>query len=110
MPESYKALRLGQYLQAHDYFRRIEDDLGNRLNALMVYWYWPYLIKEGRVVLAGAETQNKVTSSSIHYAFLRGAGKQYGVHWFGNAAVFNTWHYKNYAEATETCGRRKATA
>ena len=106
----YAADRLGQYLQANDYFRRIEDDLGNRLNALMVYWYWPYLIKEGRVVLAGGETQNKVTSSSIHYAFLRGAGKQYGVHWYGNASVFNTWHYKNYAEATETYGPTKGNS
>ena len=106
----YAADRLGQYLQVQDYFRRIEDDLGNRLNALMVYWYWPYLIKEGRVVLAGAETQNKVTSSSIHYAFLRGAGKQYGVHWYGNAAVFNTWHYKAYHEQTAESGPTKGNS
>ena len=106
----YAADRLGQYLQAHDYFRSIEDDLGNRLNSLMVYWYWPYLIKAGRVVLAGAETQNKVTSSSIHYAFLRGAGKQYGVHWFGNAAVFNTWHHKAYQEQTAESGPTKGNS
>ena len=106
----YAADRLGQYLQVHDYFRRIEDDLGNRLNSLMVYWYLPYLIKEGRVVLAGAETQNKVTSSSIHYAFLRGAGKQYGVHWFGNAAVFNTWHHKAYHELTAEAGPTKGNS
>ena len=106
----YGAGRLGQYFQAHDYFRRIQDDLGNRLNALMVYWYWPYLIKEGRVVLAGAEAQNKVTSSSIHYAFLRGAGKQYGVHWFGNAAVFNTWHYKDYQSRAANSGPTKGNS
>jgi len=106
----YAADRLGQYLQVHDYFRRIQDDLGNRLNSLMVYWYWPYQIKEGRVVLAGAETQNKVTSSSIHYAFLRGAGKQYGVHWFGNAAVFNTWHHKAYHELTAEAGPTKGNS
>jgi hypothetical protein len=106
----YAADRLGQYFQAHDYFRRIGDDLGHRLNALMVYWYWPYLIKEGRVVLAGAEAQNKVTSSSIHYAFLRGAGKQYGVHWFGNAAVFNTWHYKDYQARAENSGPTKGNS
>ena len=106
----YAADRMGQYFRAHDYFRRIEDDLGNRLNALMVYWYWPYLIKEGRVVLAGAETQNKVTSSSVHYAFLRGAGKQYGVHWYGNAAVFNTWHYKAYHEQTAKSGPTKGNS
>lgn len=106
----YAADRMGQYFQAHDYFGRIQNDLGNRLNALMVYWYWPYLIKEGRVVLAGAETQNKVTSSSIHYAFLRGAGKQYGVHWFGNAAVFNTWHYKDYQAGAANSGPTKGNS
>lgn len=106
----YAADRLGQYLRAHEYFERIGDDLGNRLNALMVYWYWPYLIRDGRVVLAGAETQNKVTSSTIHYAFLRGAGKQYGVHWFGNAAVFNTWHYKDYEARAPNSGPTKGNS
>ena len=106
----YATDRLGQCRQAYDYFCKIGDELGNRLNALMVYWYWPYLLKEGSVVLAGAETQNKVTSSSIHYAFLRGAGKQYGVHWFGNAAMFNTWHHKACQEQTENSGPTKGNS
>lgn len=92
----YAAGRIGQSEQAYHYFSRINDDLGERMDALTVYWYWPYPLKEGTVVLTGAETQNRVTSSSIQYAFLRGAGKQYGVHWFGNASMFNTWNYKSY--------------
>lgn len=92
----YAADRVGQCEQAYQYFSEINADLGERMNALTVYWYWSYPVKEGSVVLTGAETQNRVTSSSIQYAFLRGAGKQYGVHWFGNAAMFNTWDYKSY--------------
>ncbi len=92
----YAPDRVGQSEQAYDYFSRINDDLGERMDALTVYWYWSYPLKEGTVVLTGAETQNRVTSSSIQYAFLRGAGKQYGVHWFGNASMFNTWDYKSY--------------
>jgi len=92
----YAADRVGQCEQAYHYFSRINDDLGERMDALTVYWYWPYPLKEGTVVLTGAETQNRVTSSSIQYVFLRGAGKQYGVHWFGNASMFNTWSYKSY--------------
>jgi hypothetical protein len=102
--------RLRQFRAAQEYFGRMEEDLGPRLNALMVYWYWPYPIKGGQVVLAGAETQNKVTSASVHYAFLRGAGKQYGVLWFGNASVFNTWHHKAYHEETDTSGPTKGNS
>jgi hypothetical protein len=92
----YAADRVSQCEQAYQYFSRINDDLGERMDDLTVYWYWPYPLKEGSVVLAGAETQNRVTSSSIQYAFLRGAGKQYGIHWFGDAATFSTWDYKSY--------------
>ncbi len=28
---------------------------------------------------------------------LRGAGKQYGILWFGDVSVFDTWGYKNYS-------------
>jgi hypothetical protein len=97
----YLADRVGQSEQIYRYFSRIGDDLGDRMDTLMVYWYWPYPVKDGRIVLAGAETQNRVTSSTIQYAFLRGAGKQYGVHWFGDAATFSTWDYKSYDKDTD---------
>jgi hypothetical protein len=97
----YLGDRVGQSEQIYQYFSRIGDDLGDRMDTLMVYWYWPYPVKDGRIVLAGAETQNRVTSSTIQYAFLRGAGKQYGVHWFGDAATFSTWDYKSYDKDTD---------
>lgn len=96
----YAADRIGQYINADHYMSRISDDLGNRINALVQFWYWPYVFKDGRVVLAGEEAENKCGgSSNLHYAFLRGAGKQYGIHWFGNASMFNTWDYKSYHPA-----------
>jgi hypothetical protein len=98
----YAATREAQCTQAYKYFSHIYDDLGDRLNTLMEYWYWPYPIKEGSITIAGAETQNRVTSSSIQYAFLRGAGKQYGVPWFGNVATFTTWDYKSYDKSLMT--------
>ncbi len=104
------ASRFGQFLQARRYMGRIAEDEGQALNALMVYWYWHYPIQEGNVLLAGAETQNKVTSSSIHYSCLRGAGKQYGILWFGNASLFNTWHYKVFHEETEKSGPTKGNS
>ena len=102
--------KFDQFLQIYRYFAKVANDQGNRMNTLMVYHYWHYPIKEGNVLLAGAETQNKVTSSSIHYAFLRGAGKQYGIHWFGNASVFNTWHHKAYHGETERYGPTKGNS
>jgi len=87
-----------QYLFAQRYMQQICDDLGNSISQLSVLWYWHYPIKDGTVVLAGAETQNKVTNSQVQYMFLRGAGKQYGVHWFGDISVFDTWGYKRYSE------------
>lgn len=92
----YASDRVSQSEQIYDYFSRIGEDLGERMDILAEYWYWSYPLKEGNVVLTGAETQNRVTSSSIQYAFLRGAGKQYGIHWFGNVATFSTWDYKSY--------------
>jgi len=32
------------------------------------------------------------------YAFVRGAGKQYGILWFGNASVWNRWGAKSLAD------------
>ena len=53
-------------------------------------------MKEGNHVLLGAETAQALPNNQLYYAFIRGAGKQYGVHWFGNASVFNRWGWKDY--------------
>ena len=55
-----------------------------------------YFLKEGVYTLIGAETAQGLPNSQIYYSFIRGAGKQYGVNWFGNASVWNRWGYKTY--------------
>lgn len=83
----------------HDWCDRVIDDQGGKLSLLSVLWNWHHPIRDGAMTLAGAECQNKhgVTNAQVQYAFLRGAGKQHGVLWFGDASVFSTfgvtgWH------------------
>ena len=58
-----------------------------------------YFLKEGTYTLIGAETAQALPNNQVYYAFIRGAGKQYGVPWFGNASVWNRWGYKTYGAA-----------
>lgn len=94
--DPYVKDRVAQYLASQPYFDRVAADQGNWCSSLSVLWYWHYLLKEGYVVLAGAETQNKITNGQVQYAFIRGAGKQYGVLPYGDISVFDSWGYKNY--------------
>ena len=108
-----KTNRFLDYKTANRYLGQVGDDLGNIMSLLAVEWYWHYPVKEGAVLAIGAETMCKEhgANSQIHYSFLRGAGKQYGVPWFGNVSVFSTdWdrtgpqvNYKSYPNSP-TCG------
>ncbi len=88
--------RIAQYYNFQRHFQRMGDDLGNKLTALVSLTYGHHLIKENNFVLIGAETAQALPSSHIYYAFIRGAAKQYGIHWFGNASIFNRWGWKTY--------------
>ncbi len=90
--------RFRQYLNFQRHFQRLGDDMGNKLTALVSLTFGHYFAREGNHILIGAETAQALPNSQIYYAFLRGAGRQYGVHWFGNASVFNRWGYKTYEE------------
>lgn len=94
--EPYKYNRVEQYIQSQPYFDRIGSDLKHWCSNLTVLWYWNYILKEGNCLLAGAETQNKITNGQVQYMHLRGAGKQYGVLWYGDVSVFGTWGTKLY--------------
>ena len=96
--EPYIPNRRRQYLSSQPYFDRVAADLGNWCSSLSVLWYWHYLLKEGYTILAGAETQNKITNGQVQYMHLRGAGKQYGILWYGDVSVFDTWGHKNYSQ------------
>lgn len=95
--EPYIPDRRRQYLASQPYFDRVAADLGNWCSSLSVLWYWHYMLKEGYTILAGSETQNKITNGQVQYMHLRGAGKQYGILWYGDVSVFDTWGYKNYS-------------
>lgn len=88
--------RFEQYLNFQRHFERMGDELGNKLSTLVSLNFGHYFLKEGLYTTIGAETAQALPNSQIYYAFIRGAGKQYGVPWFGNASVFNRWGYKTY--------------
>ena len=88
--------RFAQYLSFQGHFQQLCDELGNHMTALTSLTLGHYFLKEGNHVLLGAETAQALPNSQLYYAFIRGAGKQYGVHWFGNASVFNRWGWKDY--------------
>ena len=75
-----------------EYFRRI----GNKVSALVSHTCGHYFAQQGCLATFGAETAQSLPNAQIYYAFLRGAGKQYGIPWFGNASVFNHWGVKGY--------------
>lgn len=94
--EPYIPERKSQYLLSQPYFDRVASDQGNWCSALSVLWYWHPILKEGYTVLAGSETQNKITNGQVQYMHLRGAGKQYGILWYGDVSVFDSWGCKIY--------------
>jgi len=108
------ASRLDQYLNFQRHFERMSDDLGHKHATLVSLNFGHYLVKEGTFTLIGAETAQALPNNQVYYAFIRGAGKQYGVPWFGNASIFNRWGYKTYGSSggsgAETHGPTKGTS
>lgn len=98
--------RVRQYLNFQRHFERMGNDLGNHLSALVSLCFGHYFHKEGNHILLGAETAQALPNSQLYYAFIRGAGKQYGIHWFGNASVFNRWGWKTYESEGSEDGLR----
>ena len=81
---------------------RAGDDLGHRHATLVSLNFGHYFLKEGTYTLIGAETAQALPNNQVYYAFIRGAGKQYGVAWFGNASIYNRWGYKSYGSSGGT--------
>jgi len=80
------------------YFEHLGDDLQNYLVSLNSLIYPHYFAHFGNHRLLGAETAQALPSVPMWYAFIRGAGKQYGVLWFSNASVWNRWGAKSLAD------------
>ena len=88
--------RKQQYFNFQRHFEEMGNQLGNKLATLVSLNFGHYFLKEGLYTLIGAETAQGLPNSQIYYSFIRGAGKQYGVNWFGNASVWNRWGWKTY--------------
>jgi hypothetical protein len=88
--------RLLQYLNFHNHVEGIGNDLRNKMATLVTIPFGHYLVKEGLYTMVGAEAAQKHPNAQVFYAFNRGAGKQYGVPWFGNASIYNRWGGKRY--------------
>jgi hypothetical protein len=90
-----------RYIRQMRYMQRAAKDQGNVISMLSVKGFWHYPMKDGYITISGAESQNKTHTSNnqVHYSFLRGASKQYGLLWYGDISVFNTWGWKKYGDS-----------
>jgi hypothetical protein len=93
-----------QYLNFQNHFQGLTNRLGNKMSTLVSLNFGHYFLKEGIYTMIGAETAQGLPNGQLYYSFIRGAGKQYGVPWFGNASVWNRWGWKNYSGITEYNG------
>ena len=85
-----------QYLNFQRHVEEIEAESGNKMAGLTAITFPHYLLKEGVYTLIGSEAAQEHPNAQVFYAFNRGAGKQYGVPWFGNASIYNRWGGKSY--------------
>ena len=93
--------RFDQYLNFQRHFERLGNDLGNKLATLVSLNFGHYFLKEGLYTLIGAEAAQELPNSQVYYSWIRGAGKEYGVLWFGNASIYNRWGFKSYPDQIE---------
>lgn len=90
--------RFARMLSFQRYFEHMDKTLGNKMAALVSLNYGHYFLRANCYTMLGAETAQALPNGQVYYAFIRGAGKQYGVPWFGNVSVFNRWGWKSYPE------------
>jgi len=104
--------RFGQYLNFQRHFERLDEILGNKMATLVSLNYGHYYLRENCYTLIGAETAQALPNAQVYYSWIRGAGKQYGVPWFGNVSTFNRWGWKDYPQrdfATDPTSRNRGT-
>lgn len=99
--------RLYQNFQAH--FEKLEGHMQNNIALLASLNYLHSFAKEGNTSILGAETAQALPNVNVWFSYIRGAGKQYGLLWFGNASVWNRWGWKRYevedlSNPYEECG------
>ncbi|QQE11291.1 hypothetical protein JD969_17605 [Planctomycetota bacterium] len=95
--------KLGNYWPFHDYFADYGDNVGNRVMVHNNNLWHHYTAREG--IVTAVEGQNFVRNDGfirLHNAFMRGAGKQYGVLWSGGFSAETTWGIRqHFSEACQ---------
>ena len=93
--------RFEEHLKLHMLQQRIAEDQADKASLLTVMYNWHDMLRDGLVVSAAAECQNKggVTSAQVQYAFLRGAARQFGVGLAGDVSVFTSWDKQRISTA-----------
>ena len=85
-----------QLRRFYDHFNTMAGQLRHDTTALCSLNYGHFFARENDCLMLGAETAQALPNANLWYAYLRGAGKQYGLLWFGNASVFNRGSWKTY--------------
>ena len=75
-----------------EYFHRLCNDLQNYLVSQSTLTFPHYFAHMGNHRLLGAEIGARLCVPLL-FAFLRGAGKQYGILWFCDISLWNHWGY-----------------
>ncbi|GBG07274.1 hypothetical protein PAT3040_01822 [Paenibacillus agaridevorans] len=91
--------RKSQYLHFQRHFEQLGNHFDNQTSVVCSLTFCHYFAKEGNAIIIGAETAQALPNANIWYSYLRGAGKQYGLLWFGNASIWNRFGYKDYERA-----------
>ena len=89
--------REAQYEIFQAYFEKLNDSMRNHTVTLASLTFLPYFAREGNTIMLGAETAQALPGNNMWFSFIRGAAKQYGLLYYGNASVWNRWGYKDYA-------------
>ena len=92
-----------QRLFFEEHFQRMYSQLGGKVVALQSLTFAHAMAQSGVFTMVGCEAAQGLPSALLFYAVARGAGKQYGLLWFGNVSVYNRFGYKTYS-GTRTDG------
>ena len=85
-----------QQRRFYEFFDKMGSQLQHATTALCSLNYCHFFARENNCYMLGAETAQALPNANLWYAYLRGAGKQYGLLWFGNASVYNRFSWKTY--------------
>lgn len=96
--------RKAQYKNFQKHFQKLGNSLQNYMVTLASLTFLHYFAKEGNTIMLGAETAQALPNNNMWFSFIRGAAKQYGLLYFGNAAVWNRWGYKSYESEGKSLG------